>query len=248
MPRGFGAIEAAAEKIEEKKNSGGGDFQKVLYFKLPDDGDTGVVRFLEQGDEVYSYWYHDFSSIDGSQGWKTKVPCLDQDDEGVPCPGCREDLPRKFQGLINVIWRDAPVFKRDDEDKIVKDKKGNLIVVDNKDQVAVWRGGIELFSKVLKRKDLTYKGLGTRDFEVTREGTKLDTTYSVEPADPDSPATPLSDEDKALAEEPYDLESIAGFVSDEDFNTIIEEKLESDEGDKEDIEAFLKKNPIKEED
>lgn len=241
-PRGFAAIEAAAEKI----SSYGGEFQSWLYFKLPDDGDTGIVRFLEQGDEVYSYWYHDFSHVDKQNGWKTKVPCLDQDDQGVPCPGCREDLPRKFQGLINVIWRDAPVFKRDDEDKLVRDKKKNLIVIDHKDQVAVWRGGIELFSKSLKRKDLTYKGLSTRDFEVTREGTSLDTTYSVEPADVDAGASDLSEEDATLAENKYDLEEIAGFVTEEEFETIIEEKLEADEAETDDVRSFINTSPMDE--
>lgn len=243
MPRGFGAIESAAQRIKE---SGGGDFVPYLRFKLPGDGDSAIVRFLEQGEEVYSYWYHDFSHVDKQNGWKTKVPCLDQDDKGVPCPGCREDLPRKFEGLINVIWRNAPVFKKDDDDKLVKDKSGDYIVIDNKDQVAVWRGGIELFSKVLKRKDLTYKGLGTRDFEITREGLKLDTTYAVEPADVDAGASDLSDEDKTLAEDKYDLEEIANFKSEEDFNAIIEEQLEADQ-DGDDVEAFLNKNPIKEE-
>lgn len=242
MPRGFAAIEAAAEKI----SSYSGEFQSVLYFKLPDDGDSGIVRFLEQGDEVYSFWYHDFSNVDKKNGWRTKVPCLDQDDTGVPCPGCREDLPRKFQGLINVIWREAPVFKRDEENKLVRDKKKNLIVEDHKDQVAVWRSGIELFSKSLKRKDLTYKGLGTRDFEITREGTGLDTTYSVEPADPDAGATEISDADQELAQNKYDLEEIAGFVSAEDFEAIIEENIEGDSDGEDDIAAFMNESPIQE--
>lgn len=243
MPKGFAQIEAAAQKIKEK---GGGDFDPILFLKLPNDGDTAVVRFLEQGDEVYGYWYHDFTNIDPQTGWRTKIPCLDQDDEGVPCPGCREDLPRKFEGLINIIWRNAPKFKRDSDGKVVRDNNDKVIIDGTEDQVAVWRGGIRLFSKVLKRKDHAFKGLSTRDFEVVREGTGLDTTYSVEPSDPDVGASDISEEDAALAADKYDLEKVARFVDADEFDNIIATKMNGHGADDtDDIREFLNDSPYR---
>jgi len=241
MPRGFAAIEAAAEKIS-RSSSQFDDSSPVLYLRLPNSGDSATVRFLEQGDDVYSFWYHDFSNVNPSQGWKVKVPCLDQDESGTPCPGCREGLPRKFQGLINMIWRGAPVFKRDTDGRVVKN--GNEVVVTgNEDQVAVWRGGIELFGKVLRIKDVTYKGLTTRDFVITRDGTGLDTTYSVEPADPDAGPVEFSEEDVNLSNDKFDLEQVARFKTDEEFEEIIEENLVESGHDEEGIESFMKTAP-----
>lgn len=244
MPKGFGAIKAAADKM----NSGGGS--NVYYFKLVNSGDSATVRFLEEGDDVYSYWYHDFTHVNKQEGWKTKVPCLDQEDDGTPCPGCEEDMPRKFQGLINVIWRDAPVYAKDSEGNIDWDKKKGTA-----DQVAVWRAGIELFSKVLGRKDVTYKGLSSRDFEIVRDGVKLNTSYSVEPVviDGETKAVPLSKDDKALAKEKYDLEELARFVDYDDAKKIIEKKIAEYDGDDsddddEDVSAFLKKKPFENDD
>jgi hypothetical protein len=236
-PRGFGAVKEAAEKISRNT----GEFQPTLLFKLPDNGDTGTVRFLEQGEDVYSYWYHDFSHVDKKNGWQTKVPCLDQDDEGTPCPGCRDDLPRKFQGLINLIWRDAPVFKRDEDNKVIK--KGNDYVVESyEDQVAVWRSGIELF-KQLANKDVSWKGLSTRDAQVTRNGLGLDTTYSIEPEDIDAGASKLSKADEELAKETYDLEAFAQFVDADEFDEIIEGYGGNSSDEDDDIKAFLKQKP-----
>lgn len=238
MPKGFKAIQEAASKM-----GGGGSGGSVLYLKLPNDGDSATVRFLEEGEEVYSYYYHDFSHVAPKEGWKTKIPCLDEDDEGTPCPGCEQDLPRKFQGLINIIWRDAPVY--------AKDKEGNIDWSKQKgtaDQVAVWRGGINIFNKTLARKDATFKGIGSRDFEITRDGEGLqNTSYSVEPVvvDGETKAVALSKADKELAKEKYDLEEIARFVEYDEFEKIITKKLAEFAGDEDDddddVESFLSK-------
>lgn len=245
--RGFEAIKQASEKIDAYTS----DFPNVLWLRLADDGDSAVVRFLEQGDEMYSYWYHDFSNVDEANGWRTAVPCLDQDEKGSPCPGCANNLPRRFKGLVNIIWRNAPVFTRDDEGKVVKDKVTKEYQIDgHEDQIAVWRGGIQLFSKTLARKDVTYKGLTTREFEITREGRKGDakTTYSVEPADIDEKPGPLKKADQALADEKYDLDEVAGFVTEDIFKKIISKRLDDTNGETEDMSEFLNKDPYSKKD
>lgn len=241
MARGFASIEKAGKKIDSYGRS------NALYLKLPNDGDEATVRFLEEGDEVYSYWFHDFSHID-REGWKTKVPCLDQEEDGTPCPGCREGLPRKFQGLINVIWRDGPKFAKNDDGSIDWDNQEGT-----GDVVAVWRQGITVFNKVLRRKDEKFNGLTTRDFDIVREGTEWNnTSYNVDPNDPDAGKKALSAADKKLAAEKYDLEKLARFVDADTFEQIINKKLGEDaNGDSEDdldeVKAFLKSKPFEDE-
>jgi hypothetical protein len=245
MPRGFGRIQKAAEKLAENSS----EYQPVLKLRLPDSGDSATVRFLEQGDDVYSYWYHDFSHVNPKEGWKTKVPCLDQEDEGKPCPGCRDDMPRRFQGLINLIWRDAPLYKRDEDNRVVK-KNGEYVVDSYEDQIAVWEAGIEVF-KQLAKKDVSWNGLASRDAEVTREGLKLNTKYYVEPADLDSGPTDISKEDEELVENKYDLEQVARFADADHFEKIVEKYGKSEDDDAEeddgDIEEWLNDKPFEDE-
>src|SRR5687768_1883316 len=106
MPRGFSAVKNASKKFNDDGEKG----PSVLYVKIEGDGDTAVVRPLEAGDDIYFWNYHDFSGKE-KDGWQTKIPCLDQEADGTPCPGCEAGLNRGFQSLVNVIWRDAPVYE-----------------------------------------------------------------------------------------------------------------------------------------
>lgn len=194
MARGFGAVSAANEDINERKNSGGGG---TRFFRL-EPGDSAIVRFLEEGEDVYCAWVHEFP-VPGRKV-PLKVPCRDQDDEGrrnlgIECPGCEKGLKLKFRGVINMIQRDAPV----------QEKKGEKwVTVGSDDAVVVWDQGINVFEE-LQEKDIVYKGLKSRDFRIKRRGTGFETTYSIEPADPDGGPQPMSASDKELAEEKFDL-------------------------------------------
>lgn len=239
MPKGFAAIQEAAERAStNKKNDWGPPHKKLI---LPDHGSNATIRFLEQGDEVYSYWLHNFSKQDGVNGWKVDFPCLDSNDDGTPCPGCEYDLHRTFKGLINVIWRDAPVYETDSDGRFVRDARGNFNQIGEEDQVAVWKQGIRVFT-MLGQKDVAYKGLGSRDFVVTRSGTKADnTTYAVEPADVDGGPQPMSEADLKLAENKYNLEEIANFKTYDEVVELIEEHLGSNDSstDSGDVGSFV---------
>lgn len=201
MARGFSAVAEAAKDINERKNAGG-NFTSKKWLRLPGDGDKAVVRFLEAGDDVNSAWFHVVPHP--KIQWGVKIPCIDQDPEtgervGKDCPGCENGYKRQFQGIINLIWRDAPVYEVNDDGKPNLNK-----VVGNEDQVVVWQSGIETFEE-LQIQDETY-GLDSRDFIVRRRGTGKNTKYSVNPVD--GGATPLSKTDKLLAEEKYDLNEV----------------------------------------
>ena len=201
MPRGFSAVAAAANDINERKNAGG-DFEQKKYLRLPNDKDKATVRFLEAGDDVVSSWCHVVPHA--RIKWGIKIPCIDQDAEtgervGKDCPGCEEGYKRVFQGWINLIWRDAPVYKTDDNGKPDFDD-----VVGHEDQVVLWQSGINVFED-LQIQDETY-GLDSREFIVRRSGTGKNTTYAILPVD--GGPTPLSKADTALAEGKFDLDAI----------------------------------------
>lgn len=215
MPRGFKGVRQASAQIEARRNAGGFGPQ-ALYFTL-DPGDSAEVRFLEEGDDIAWCWVHEVP-VEGRQ-WGRDVPCLDQDDEDEPCPGCEKELKRKFKGFINVIWKDAPVYKRDKEGKLVK-VDGEKIVDTHKDQVALWTSGVRLFEELDETND-TYRGLRSRRFIVKRKGKGLDTKYIIKPADIDSGAQEFSKDEKSLESDKYDLAEFMKVPSYDDFVTIM---------------------------
>ena len=210
MPRGTEGVRQAARDIQARKESGGGGGKN--WFKLG-DGETAVVRFLEQGDAVAFSWGHEVP-VEG-RDWGRFVPCRDQDElgnrHGEPCPGCERNLKRTFKGFINLIWRDAPKLARNSEGRLLNTngevwKKGDTPKqIGVEDQVALWSCGITVYEE-LDGKDVNYRGLGSRDFKVQRLGKQLNTRYRIDPADPDAGAVPMSEADKELAKEKYDLD------------------------------------------
>jgi hypothetical protein len=185
----------------------------ALYFRLK-AGEEAIVRFLEQDDDIAWCMMHEIP-VEGRQ-WGKNVPCLDQDKDGTPCPGCERDMDRRFKGFINLIWFNAPVFKRDNENKIVKDRLNDPVVIAEKPQVAVWNSGIRLFEE-LDEINANFKGLMSRHFKIKRKGSGLDTKYVIVPEDIDSGPQPMTDEEQKLAAEKYDLNSFTKPGSYDDF-------------------------------
>jgi hypothetical protein len=172
-----GGVGAAAKDINERRAAGskGG----ARFFKLK-DGESKVVRFLEEGKEIHWAWTHKMPP-QGNQKWGDDVPCLDQAGTSEPCPGCEEGLPKKFKGFISLIERDADKFatvKGDDG----KERIDWNTVVGNEDAIAVWESGITVFEE-LDGCDADYKGLKSRDFKITRKGSGLNTAYAIRPMD-----------------------------------------------------------------
>lgn len=186
MAKGFASVKEAGKDIETRKNAASEDFPDRVYFKIEPDT-SATVRFLEQGDEVNWAWVHEIP-VEGKT-FGPKVVCRDQDEEGrrigEACPGCEQDLKRSFRGVVNVIWRNG------DED--------------GEDVVAMWMSGPRVFVDTLDPLESAYRGLGSRDFVVSRRGSGKDTAYNVLPADPDGGAQPLGTADKKLAKDKFDL-------------------------------------------
>ena len=212
MPRGVEGIRQWSADVEARRNAGGGG-AGALWFKLPPDEET-VVRFLEQDDDLAYAYMHEIA-VEGRQ-WGRLVPCCDQDLDGTPCPGCERDLARKFQGYINVIWDDAPIFKREDGGKLIRDTQGDVVVLSRKPQVAIWSSGIKLFEQ-LDEINTNYRGLMSRRFKVKRRGKGFDTKYFFSPEDTDSGPQEMSEQEKELLGQKYDLNEYIQPGSYEDF-------------------------------
>jgi hypothetical protein len=236
MPRGFSEI----EKLNKKSTTGAGPLRLRLK-----DGESATVRFLEQGDDIFYYYYHDFSHLDKQNGFKVSFPCLDQNDEGVDSPGTEQNFPRKFRTAVNVIWRNAPKYEKDADGNIVKGSDGKWKQIGTEDQVAVWEGGATVY-KMLAEKDIKYKGLASRDLEIKRTGSGFDTRYSIEPADIDAGPVPPSEKDKELAKGRYDLEKVAklDMTYDEVVELINKQLGTAEEDSSEDVNEFLEDSPF----
>lgn len=199
MPRGFGGVREHSSNLENRRGGGGGS--NALWFRLK-SGEEAIVRFLEQDDDIA--WCHSHEVPVANRSFGRDVPCCDQERDGSPCPGCDRELPRRFKGYINVIWQNAPVFKRDKDGKVVKDRLGDTVVERREDQVALWSSGIRLFEE-LDEINTNYKGLGSRLFRIKRKGEGLDTKYVIVPADPDGGPSLMSEAEQKLAESKNDL-------------------------------------------
>lgn len=219
MAKGFSFVKKSGQ--ERKARMGGSSvFAGKAVFKLPNDGDKGVVRFLpdEDGDFIYGARHHEVPRE--GQPWGDLVPCIAQDEDGNvtddACPGCENDLKMKDRFFALVLWKDAPVYKTDDKNKIVKDNLGDPVVIGNEDQIAVWPFGPQL-AESLEEIDESYE-LGSREFRIKRKGEKLDTEYHIVPADVDGgKAKPGAADKKLIDKNEIDLSEFIAPPSYEDF-------------------------------
>lgn len=215
MPRGFQGVKQASADLEARRNSATSNLN-ALWFRI-EDGEEAIVRFLEQDEDTFWCNMHDVP-VEG-RNFGRDVVCCNQDNDGTPCPGCERDLKRKFKGFVNVIWKEAPVFKRDSDGKMVKDNDNNPIITGHKPQVAVWGAGIRVFEE-LDEVNTNYRGLRSRRFKVKRKGKKLDTKYHISPAEVDSGPQDFTSDEKELEKKKYDLND---FVKPPSYNEFLKE-------------------------
>lgn len=176
----LGRVQAAKKLVDEKRGGG----RKWLSL---DDGDTVIIRPLEQGEDFQDVFVHRVKfETDKGEIRHVDVPCLDQNNKGVPCPGCKEDIERRYKFYLNVIVRDYEDPELDDAEP--------------EDTVMVWSGGITVAQR-LDKLSAKNKGLMNLDLEVERDGVKKKTKYTI---DVESKGE-MSDADKKLAEKKPDL-------------------------------------------
>jgi len=241
MPRGFSGVRKQVAANQAKRDAAGSFAPPALYFSL-ENGEEAIVRFLEQDEEIAWCYVHQIP-VEG-RSWGRDVPCLDQDDEDVACPGCEREMAKKFKGFINLVWHDAPLYKKDKEGKLIK-ADGKKIEIGRQDQVALWTSGVRLFEDLDEIND-KYKGLRSRRFTVKRKGVKLDTKYHITPEDVDSGPQSFSIVEKKLAEKPYDLAEFMKPPTYDEFMAILTGTpvKKSDNGDSSPVASAKSKNPF----
>jgi hypothetical protein len=239
MGRGFQGVKSAAEDIEKRRSSSGQKSSFAMRFRLKESGEEAVVRFLEQDEDVNWAWVAALPPKD-NQRFGEMTPIRDQERDGsVPCPFQERGITNSFRGWINLIWRDAPVYKRDGDGRLVRES-GELVIVDHADQVCVWEQGINVFNE-LYALDKSYKGLMSRDFRITRLGEGLSTKYRIEPAEVDGGPQPMSKEDKKLAEGKYDLTQFTTPKSYEELERLLDQRSSRSAMTSDDVNPFLRR-------
>ena len=180
--KGLGRVNEAIKRSDERRAAAGRRFLKL------GDGDQVVCRVLDVDDDFRDGYFHRVP-MQGKKGrYFADVPCLDQDDEGIPCPGCKDDIPKSYKFLTNVIVRDW-------EDEANEGKP--------EDVVMILKQGITMARRLNKMHQR--HGLQNRDIIIEREGDDKDNTkYDIDWADDSN--TPLSDADEKLAKKKHDLD------------------------------------------
>jgi hypothetical protein len=142
--------------------------------------------------------------------------CLDQKEEGEPCPGCKDELERRLKFWLPVIERDAPIVT--DAGKITG----------YKDRVALLSGGSRLLT-VLNRIQKK-KGLVNQDVELTKSGEGFNVQYAGEALD----RSALSADDKQLIKDFDALKKLDRYTEIYDFDHFYDLPGEKDEDDEDD--------------
>lgn len=189
---GLGQVASAAAKTGKGK---------AEWLTVPPNS-TFFLRFGESGKEFVDGYVHSVPmEVDGNTK-NVDVMCMDQKEKGVFCPGCRDDLQRRYKFWANVIVRDW------------EDDSG-----ETSDKLMIWSQGISVAKQLdkiagkLSRKDLTLTDV---DIEVEREGkTKNDTRYTVD-YDPEESVFALSKADEQLFANKFDLKRYTRMPEDED--------------------------------
>lgn len=206
MPTGAEAFQRRQAAKEQQRAAQGGAAIKADFFSLKANT-YAVVRFLEQGDGLT---FADVHRVPVGRRYPVEMICLDTDDDGTACPGCMSQVPeirrRKTVGFINLIWRDGPVYERNEfggpkKDDATKQK----IITGRADGIFLWNCSATVYQDLLE-KDSKYKGLMSRDFEVKRTGSTMnDTKFSIDPADVDGGPQGMTIADTSLAAGKYNL-------------------------------------------
>lgn len=211
---GLGNVQKRSKEIDAKR---AGSRAPYLASQLA-SGDSAVLRVLDIGKDFKDGYVHSVEMTYEDDDGKTKeynanVMCLDQDEEGEPCPGCADGLDRFYKFWTNVIVRD---WEDEDSGK-------------SQDTLMIWSGGIKLAKRLDKLN--SRHSLLNRDLLLEREGVKLNTTWDVDwAADEDSD---LTDSDIELAKNKTDLSQFVKVRDADDFFKTNKEigDAEADTGD-----------------
>lgn len=208
MARGTTKVQQAAQAQQEARARAQQNALPQIFTSSvdPSKGNGPVLaRFLEQGEDINTYDRHEYSVPDGKGGfYRRQFTCLRESPWNQPeCPGCAAGLKIKLRGVYNVIWRNRAVYRKGADGKVIK-VNGQPIIDGYADEVCILDVP-STTAEVLRGKDGSYHGLGTRDVILSASGNSFQ-PWNIEPADIGAPPTPLSENDMALYARKHDLD------------------------------------------
>lgn len=201
-PTGDERLAQAAMAREQRQAS-----NKPALFMSKNNTGPYVVRFLEQGPDKRIYVVHTYKTPHPNNPTQTITKyftCLNDKEDGTQCPGCEAGMNTTMKGAYNVIQRDRPQIRRGADKKPIKDGQGKYIVDGQADEVVVWVCA-GTTADIIRQKDGDYKGLMSRDVKLLFTGASFQ-PYSIEVADIDAGAVPMSEADLKLAESKHNLD------------------------------------------
>lgn len=207
MAQGWSQTEAAtqaAQQARERINNSRLPQLTTAAVQAAKGGQPQLARFLEQGDSVHSFHVHEYNvpSNTGGQSWRRQFTCANQDPWWSECRGCQAGLKRKLRGVFNVIWRSAPVYRKDAEGN--RQKVGNDFIIDGYLDQVVILSVPSTTSEELRKKDAEYHGLMSRDVILAESGNTFQ-PWSISLANIDGGPQPFTENDQALAAKKHDL-------------------------------------------
>lgn len=223
MPTGSEAFLRKQQAREQQRAAQGGAVIRADWFGIAANT-FAVVRFLEEGNALT---FADVHRVPTSNSpYPQDFICLDNNDDGTPCPGCQSGVDkirrRVLKGFVNLIWREGPVYERNDYGTPKKDPNTKKpIITGRADGVFLWKCSSDVFTELVTKDD-KYKGLSSRDFEIRRTGAGMnDTKYTIDPADVDGGPQGMTIADLTLAEKKYNLAEITSGMSYQDFTAAL---------------------------
>jgi hypothetical protein len=113
MPRGAESFNKHKAAVEQRKAEAQAQFGPKADFFGIEGGQFAAVRFLEQGTDIA--WASMHRVPVATSQYPQDVVCLDQGDDGTPCPFCQSEhkgiRARSTKGFYNVIWRGNTAFQ-----------------------------------------------------------------------------------------------------------------------------------------
>ena len=107
MPRGAQSYTRHAAAVEQRRAAALEKMGPYADYFSVSAGQMSIIRFLEQGEEIAYASMHKI--VVSNSKYPVDVLCLDQNDDGTPCPFCMSDMKevrsRRTFGFLNVIQR-----------------------------------------------------------------------------------------------------------------------------------------------
>jgi hypothetical protein len=197
LAKGIGAMKDAQKRIQASMQSSGGRYVGI------GDQESFLFRFMIDEDGITNGYFHRVPMEQNDRSWTQDVPCL-----GDGCPYCASDdskISKRSYKFLTWIWVYYRLHTKADEEGKWEpvEKDDGTFYKESLEKPMILKQGY-YFSRLLTAIYAKYGTLIDRDYECIRNGTGLDTSYSLFPED----KRPMSKKVKAATKELEDIDGI----------------------------------------